>query len=263
MTWNSENPDPRKEYWNEDYLKYWQSRVSESGKGFSSVILGDPNTEHDSVYDRIFALNEFNPGTLVDIGCAWGRTFPLYIKNHLHITGIDISPSMIDQCKLNWQNHPNISSILESSAESLPFPDSSFDNLSCLAVFDATFQEQSISEFIRVTKQGAKLYITGKNSNYHDDDQEALNAEIGARRKGHPNFFTDVPNLCHQLRTSGHSIKSAYYFERRGDFAKLDYKSKIPNKFYEFFLVIQRGYSLNSFSSFSDQFSATYRSLYK
>ena len=253
--------DPRKAYWNDQYVKYWHERVDEAGVGKSKIIKGDNKTEDDSVYHTVFQKNPPNPGSVLDVGCAWGRMFPTYDRLSLKITGIDISKAMIEEAREQWANASCVTDLRESSAEELPFPESSFDNLCCLAVFDATFQNQAMSEFLRVTRPGAKIYVTGKNDGYFDEDLEAFNAEVGARKKKHPNFFTNTRKLVTLLEAEGHIIDQAYYFPRRGDFAAFRYSSTIPERFYEFFLVITRGASYSSLPCISDAYSNTFKSL--
>ncbi|MCO4781863.1 MAG: class I SAM-dependent methyltransferase [Candidatus Cloacimonetes bacterium] len=249
----------RKEYWNESYVKYWQSRVQEAGLGKSKVIEGDPNTEDDNIYSEIFSKTPFKRGKLLDVGCAWGRMFPLYIQNEMIIDGVDISSAMIQEARKLWKAEDQVASIQESEAEKIPFKDSHFENLCCLAVFDATYQDQAMSEFIRVTKPGGLIYLTGKNTNYHSDDEEAYAAEVGARAKGHPNFFTNVEKLIRDLEQDGHIIVANYYFPRRGDFAKFNFEDKFYDKFYEFFLVIEVSNKQTIFNNLSEKYSKTFK----
>lgn len=253
------NDDPRKNYWNESYYKYWKSRVDEAGIGTSQVIRGDANTEDDDVYRNIFAEYGFRPGTLLEVGCAWGRMFPLYLAHGLRVSGVDISTAMIEAARNNWPEHPQIDSIGESPAETLPFPDQVFDNLACIATLDATYQDQAVREFLRVTKPGARIFFTGKNDHYPADDQAAMDAEIGARGKNHPNFFTDVPLLVKLLREQGHQVDALLCFPRRGDFAKAAYVTEMPESFYEYMLVITRGPQVGEFPGIADAFSKTFR----
>lgn len=250
--------DPRKAYWNEKYVEYWRARVEEAGRGDSNVLQGDTRTEDDEVYERAFLATPFCSGRLLDVGCAWGRMFPLYQRYSLDVCGVDISTAMIDAARKQWEDVPWVGCIKESSAENLPFPDESFDNLVCLATFDATYQHEAMSEFLRITKPGAHIYITGKNNLYHVDDTNALAAEIGARKKGHPNYFTDTLDLISQMKQQGHRVLSAYYFLRRGDFAKWQYVQDPPQRFYEYFLIFERGHNWNFITPCSASYSRTF-----
>lgn len=255
--------DLRKQYWNEQYSQYWQSRVNEAGKGNSGVILGDTNTEEDWVYADFFAKHGFNNGNILEVGCAWGRMFPLYTAHNLRVSGVDISHAMIAAAKKNWLSKDSIADIHESPAEKLPFPDMAFDNLACIATFDATYQNQAIHEFLRVTKPGARIYFTGKNDYYETDDHAAMAAEIGARNKKHPNYFTDTKYLVELLKTQGHQIEALYCFRRRGDFAAAKYAVDMPERFYEFLLIVKRGENCAEFPVFSNEYSRTFLNLNK
>jgi SAM-dependent methyltransferase len=251
----------RKSYWNDKYVEYWRSRVAESTAvaQSSQIIAGDAKTEDDSVYEKVFQAYPFVEGSILDVGCAWGRMFPMFRSRNLTVSGVDISDAMINQCRDVWMAETGIITIETAEAEALPFPDHTFDNLACLAVFDATYQERALEEFFRVLKPGGHLYLTGKNTRYHKDDQRAYNAEVGARRKGHPNYFTDVPELLRQMSIAGHELLGGYYFENRGDFAAFRYHNTLPEVFYEFFVIFRRGTQTSSFTSMSNQYSETFR----
>lgn len=254
----------RKTYWNETYLAYWKARVAESKEaGDSSVVSGDARTEGDEIYERIFSDHPFRPGTLLDIGCAWGRTFGIFKGAGLRISGVDISSAMIEAARKNWAGDDDIDQLEEAEAEDLPFADGSFDNVTCLGVFDATRQNESLGEMLRILRPHGLLYLTGKNHRYHDDDTLAADAEVGARKKRHPNFFTDTANMIGQLAAQGHKTVAGYYFPRRGDFATLSYLADIPSHFYEYCLVVEKGAGGHRFQPFSDDFSTTFRDSHK
>jgi SAM-dependent methyltransferase len=185
--------------------------------------------------------------------------FPIFRRAGLRVSGIDISDAMIAQCRQGWGAEAFIDRIEAAEAETLPFADSAFDNLACLAVFDATFQDRALAEFMRVLAPGGHLYLTGKNATYHDDDALAFDAEVGARRKGHPNFFTDAPEMLRQLAAGGHTVVAGYYFARRGDFAEFRHVRELPDSFYEYLLVVHRGTGPAVFTEFSSAFSKTFQ----
>ena len=256
--------DPRENYWNNNYSEYWLSRVNESKKGgLSKILEGDAKTEGDWVYEKLFQENIFNNGSILDVGCAWGRMFKIFLEYGLSITGIDISESMVKKAISIYGKEPKIIKIDKGIAENLPYPDNYFDNLVCLAVFDATFQNKALAEFIRVLKPKGKLYFTGKSTRYPLDDNLAFNAEIGARKKGHPNFFTDVNQMINNLNSNHIKILSKYFFKKRGDFAYLKYSQTNKNSFYEWFIVAQKTDKTKNIEigSFSDKYSETYKKI--
>ena len=55
--------DSRVRYWNEDYVQYWQSRVSEANtasKTSSEMVLGDSLTSADTHYENAINLLEID-----------------------------------------------------------------------------------------------------------------------------------------------------------------------------------------------------------
>lgn len=255
----------RKDYWNRSYLEYWKKRVAESKKGGeeSTVISGDTKTEDDEVYKMIFTRHPMRRGSVLDVGCAWGRMFPLFKKLGQKITGIDISKAMIEEARKNFGRDPLVEGLEEGEAESLPFADERFNTVACLAVFDATYQNLALAEFLRVLKTGGLLYLTGKNDVFAKDDERALKAEEGARKKGHPNYFTDTRRMLRELTRAGQSITATYFFPRRGDFGQLLYVTDMPKEFYEYFIVVEKRAPSKPFPPFSDTVSKTFRELSK
>ncbi len=255
------NIDPREAYWNESYANYWQERVNESINNEPSKILnGDVKTEGEWVYKKLFQDNLFKPGSILDVGCAWGRMFSIYLEYKLSITGIDISEAMVNRANSLFENEPKVLKIDKGIAEKLPYQDNQFDNLVCVAVFDATYQNKALREFIRVVKPEGKVYLTGKSTRYSNDDSLALNAEIGARKKNHPNYFTDVKKLLNILKSNNIKILSTYYFKRRGDFATFTYSNDYEEPFYEWLIVFKKTTKTKNLEliSFSDKYSETF-----
>lgn len=259
----SSKEDPRSAYWNESYARYWKSRVAEAGAaGLSAVQQGDARTEGDWVYEKVLEAHPFTGNTVLDVGCAWGRLFPLYEAHGQRISGIDISPAMIDAAVEAYGEAENVDALEVAVAEELPFASTSFDNVVCVAVFDATFQHQALSEFLRVLKPGGRLYLTGKSDAYLPDDQLALDAERGARSKGHPNYFTDLSAMIAQCERAGSKVLARYFFERRGDFAEFKYHQDHQRPFYEWLLVLEKGGDAPVLNEFSSAYSKTFTSIY-
>ena len=202
---------------------------------------------------------EFQNGNILDVGCGWGRFFQMYIDKGLTVFAVDISIAMIQAASEEWRGHPEIRSIQEGTAEQLPFDSGMFDNVICVGVFDATYQEKAMNEFLRVTKPGGLIYFSGKNTNYHLDDEAAHAAEVGARNKGHPNYFTRTYDLIRDLENQDHNVLQSYFFERRGDFSAMTYHSIMPDRFYEYFLVIKCGNDSGIIGTCYDEYSQAFQ----
>ena len=147
-----------------------------------------------------------------------------------------------------------------AEGENLPYEDNFFDKVICNGVFDACYQEQALQEMLRVCKVGGNILISGKNDLYYMDDEEAYTAEVNARKKEHPNYFTDVSNMLAQLGTICDVVEERYA-KRRGDFGKNKFVEEIPDIFYEWEVILKKNKDMDeNFSKFSDAYSKTWKS---
>lgn len=101
--------------------------------------------------------------------------------------------------------------------------------------------------------------VSGKNNFYFADDKEALIAEEAARKKGHPNYFTDVANLKRQISEFA-QIENQQYALRRGDFSAGKFVYEMPERFYEWVLIIRKTVDWKPiFDKLSDKYSRTWQ----
>lgn len=251
----------RKEYWNEEYTRYWKEaakEAEETGVSVSNVKKeheGDFKTPGEKIIEDVFSLLHYaKSDKLLDYGCGFGRFFP-YFNSRADYFGIDISESMIIECKKHWPDDGQRFSIAEG--ENLPFENSSFDKIVCYGVFDCCYQEQALFEMLRVLKVSGWMLVTGKYTDYHNDDEQAFIAEEAARKKNHPNYFTDIKKLKNILGTD---VVYQRFYLYRGDFAKGIYVEKQMEKFYEWCLIIKKSHEYRQkFEKFSDMFSNTWK----
>ena len=110
-------------------------------------------------------------------------------------------------------------------------------------------------------KIDGKLFISGKNFNYFENDEQALIAEVAARKKGHPNFFTETKSMIDQIILNNNVLIDQYFFERRGDFEKFNYKKEIPERFYEYLLIFRKRNNVFTLSPFSNKYSSTFKKI--
>lgn len=214
----------------ENYSKYWKNRVTTASDG---TKIAD-----DKVIDSVINdLDISSSDKVLDLGCGYGRLFPL-LKNYSDkIYGIDIDMSMINDATVF-----DYRSLHAASAEDTGFPNDYFDKAVVLGVFDVLEQERCLTELNRILKKGGKCLITGKNINYYSDDEKALTAEKNAAQKNFPNHFTDVKKLLNNIGEFGFCCNKLTAFRRRGDFGNNN-KVLITNinedsVFYEYCMIL-------------------------
>lgn len=233
--------DKRKEYWDNNYFGYWKDRVNIlSSNPLSKTDIHPPDINIFKKYYRK-TLNFLSgiSGGILDVGVGFGRFIPVYkVSFGSKIWGVDISEQMTKEAQ---KSYPYLrKKLLVASAEALPFPKNIFSLLICWEVFDATFQEQALWEFQRVLKLGGVALVTGKNTNYLQSDIKAYIAEVNARKKNHPNFFTDTKLLIKKIDDFGFKVEKFYPFRKRGDLSDNNPASLNNKCFYQYVLIIKK-----------------------
>lgn len=234
--------DQRKCYWNDEYAQYWQKRVEEGnrGAGKSQVVKEDSAVPSDELYTELVRILEIPEASRVlEIGCGFGRTLPIISMITDKIDAIDISEAMIEMARKNCGHLKGVH-FQVSEAEKMPFPSGRFARVICFGVFDALYQREALIEINRVMTRGGRVLITGKNDHYLADDDKALVAEVNARAKGHPNYFTDVSKLISSIDLFGFAVCHKRFYLRRGDTALNKFTSERPPRFYEYALVLEK-----------------------
>lgn len=245
-----------KQYWN-DYVTYWENRVKETNE---NKEIKD-KTSSDAILEMYYKKLQVNKeDVFLDYGCGSGRLFSIYnkeFKGRNNYFGIDISGICLEHATQEYNGLEIGKNLKEFNGINIPFDDCTFDKIICFGVFDACNQEMVISELFRVLKGAGMLLVTGKNDTYFEDDDGARVAEVNARKKGHPNYFTDVHNLKKQLSAHNVEILEEYYFLRRGDFPNNKCTSILTEKFYEWAYILKKenNYRNYEYQKFSNKYS--------
>lgn len=248
-----------KQYWN-DYVEYWENKVTEANSKSES---GDKTISDLGLINYVGMLQIQAEDKLLDFGCGEARLYPYFRKqyeNSIYI-GADISGIALEHAQRKNKGLEIGKNLYEFDGLTLPFKDDYFDKVVCWGVFDACQQEKILLELFRVVRPNGKILLTGKNNAYFEDDEAAYVAEINARKKGHPNYFSDVHNLISQIQKRRIIIEEQRFFERRGDFSKNIFKCELPDRFYEWLFIIKKEESFDnsmSFEVFSDMYSNVY-----
>ena len=103
-------------------------------------------------------------GTVLDLGCGYGRTTVPLANMGYRITGIDVVPRMIETAKLE---HPEMDYQLMSATD-LKFGDASFkyvlfsfNGIDC--IYPEQRRQQALAEICRVLKPGGICILTSNN----------------------------------------------------------------------------------------------------
>jgi ubiquinone/menaquinone biosynthesis C-methylase UbiE len=96
-------------------------------------------------------------GRILEIGAGTGINFPLY-KNAEHVDAIEPNPGMIEQSYTRKAAAAVPIQVHQQSAESLNFPDDTFDTVVATLVFcTIPDPEKALQEIKRVSKPHAKI----------------------------------------------------------------------------------------------------------
>lgn len=95
-------------------------------------------------------------GVVLDAACGTGRITALLKQNGFLAAGCDVSPAMmaVARQRLAWLGYRDVP-LVESGVERLPYPDASFDAVTCIGLLmhlDADVRVQALREFARVSR---------------------------------------------------------------------------------------------------------------
>jgi len=94
--------------------------------------------------------------TLLDIGCGPGWLTVMYARNEATVTAVDLTEQAVELTSRALSANGVVASVQVASAESLPFPDQSFDVVVSSGVLHHTPDvDSAIREAYRVTREGA------------------------------------------------------------------------------------------------------------
>jgi SAM-dependent methyltransferase len=137
-------------------IKQQQRRIWSAGD-FSVVA-----TASTIVGERLCESVDLRAGQRVlDIATGSGNTALAAARRFCDVTGVDFVPSLLERARERAAAERLDIEFLEADAESLPFPDASFDVvLSTFGVMFAPDQAKAAAELLRVCRSGGKLGLT-------------------------------------------------------------------------------------------------------
>ena len=115
---------------------------------------------------------------VLDVPLGTARFLPLYIKNKMSMTGLDISIDMLDQAKILRGDSLNSCQLDIGDATDLPYADNSFDLVVCFRFLDGQVSYRdtikAIVEYCRVSR---KYLILELGSVPQKEDESLLTLE--------------------------------------------------------------------------------------
>lgn len=136
----------------------------ELGLGNQSSAFGSGGV--DKRLGALAGLTELGGDRLLDIGCADGTYTLRMAAGFREIDAVDIEPERLAAFRAALDGSPAADKITlaQMSAESLVFPDETFDVVTTIEVLEHVGDlDRTISEIHRVLKPGGRLLITSPN----------------------------------------------------------------------------------------------------
>ncbi len=110
-----------------------------------------------------FLLDRCSSGHALDVGCGTGALADRLARNGLRTTGVDPSAGMLQVLR---ERNPRVEA-LEASGTALPFPDSSFDLVLCVAVMHHVAEAGAVrgvlGEMVRVARPSGHVVVWDHN----------------------------------------------------------------------------------------------------
>jgi SAM-dependent methyltransferase len=147
-----------------------------SAEAWLSAMSDQGDWARTGVLDRVMIerVSLASPSRVLDVGCGEGRFVRLVTGPGRRITGIDPTRALVEAAR---RRDPG-GDYHVGGAESLPFPDSSFDLVvSYLSLIDIEQLGRAVAEMVRVLAPGGKLLLSNLAS--HNSAGQWLKGETG------------------------------------------------------------------------------------
>jgi SAM-dependent methyltransferase len=126
-------------------------------------LFGSERAEAEAYYARyvafVLAHVKASPSRILDVGCGTGWSTLMFHRAGHQAHGVDLHQNGLEA----WQEYPDLP-YTAADAQSLPFPDNSFDIVSMYQMLEhVPNPESALGEAIRVLRPGGRLVVVGPN----------------------------------------------------------------------------------------------------
>ncbi|MDF0682390.1 MAG: methyltransferase domain-containing protein [Candidatus Nitrosocosmicus sp.] len=187
-------------------------------------------SHNSNQYGLNLMLKLSNPGkedTVLDVACGPGIIACEYAKLVNHVTGIDLTPSLIERAK-HVQKEQGLNNIewRVGDVSNLPFSDESFSIVMTRASFHHIVDRKRVlEEMIRVCKIGGKILVVEVTPD--NDKKEAFNHVEKLREPSYTNAWT-LEELTKTMKDLGAVNIGSERFDLEMDLEK-NLTSLVPN----------------------------------
>jgi 2-polyprenyl-3-methyl-5-hydroxy-6-metoxy-1,4-benzoquinol methylase len=120
----------------------------------------EPLHDASGKFGRIFEYERFRGKKVLEIGCGMGCMASQWASHGADITAIDLNPVAIEKTTRRFELFELKGNIMEVDAETLPFPDATFDFVYSWGVIHHTPDiEKAAREMYRVLKPGGRIAL--------------------------------------------------------------------------------------------------------
>ena len=171
----------------------------------------DAHTNEESLHLLVNMARVSAQDTVLDVACGSGIVACAFAKIARHVTGIDITPAMLEQAK-NLAQQKSLTNLAWQlgNIETLPFPDASFSIVLSRYAFHHFLQpEVVLSGMVRVCRPGGRVLIA--DVALPADKVEAYDQIEKLRDPSHTHALTteEFPRLVTNVNL--HNVNLAFY----------------------------------------------------
>jgi ubiquinone/menaquinone biosynthesis C-methylase UbiE len=140
-----------------------------------------------------------NEDLVLDLGCGWGRITLELAKKHFRVTGVDLSPNLIEYARSMAKTKEIDCEFEVASMLDLPYSDHTFDKVLCLwGVFShlLTLEDQiaATNQIFRIMRLGGVAFIEMGNGESKRNKLKVQREGFGPDKRTFVYQYKDNPN---------------------------------------------------------------------
>ncbi len=176
----------------ESIRDYWDRRSS----GFSDAVINEMERKGEGVAQWVADTTGIRSGRVLDLGCGPGFFSILLSSAGYDVLGIDYSPEMVSHATENASEAGVDPEFMRMDAQSMSFPDSSFDLVvSRDVLWTLEHPERAYSEIFRVLRPGGRALISDGNYYLHLYDDSYSRPERAERHEDNQHMRFNKDNV--------------------------------------------------------------------